>query len=142
MHLSSCERRLTVFPSGAAFRCWKEAALQFQSLGRGILPARPGQHAGACLTRFPPVRTALPGTQAAAPCGEESGSECKMPVCDERRKDQTMRTDRALVSLTLLLCSLSLAHAFCLGLLCGVAPIVSKYCCKLKRYCCVEYQRW
>lgn len=31
---------------------------------------------------------------------------------------------------------------FCFGLMCGVAPMMSKYCCKLKRYCCQEYQAW
>ena len=47
------------------------------------------------------------------------------------------------IFLILTLISLVLqCDCFCFGILCGIAPLVSKTCCKLKRYCCVEYQQW
>lgn len=47
-----------------------------------------------------------------------------------------------LIASVILVINLTLVDSFCFGLMCGVAPMMSKYCCKLKRYCCQEYQAW
>ena len=46
------------------------------------------------------------------------------------------------IIITLLTLTHPVVDGFCFGLVCSVAPMMSKYCCKLKRYCCQEYQAW
>lgn len=47
-----------------------------------------------------------------------------------------------LFTITFLSFTYPVINGFCFGVVCSVAPMMSKYCCKLKRYCCQEYQAW
>ena len=47
-----------------------------------------------------------------------------------------------IIIVTLITLTHRVVNGFCFGVVCNVAPMMSKYCCKLKRYCCQEYQSW